>query len=583
MQAARQAAGIALCLNQTINPESPDDDHYWFHTATCALWLGIASDRIRDYFLLAIFGQTNKQYFEKRKDPGHWAAPFAVGIEQARDERERNLLTTLEPFGQSLRTSREERHVITHAIATRTAKRSADTLSEQRTRATSREPYPSRQQITFEELPIPCPARTTMTNARKRSNALRHGMSASCRLAISCLKSSTTDDNNITTAGTWRNLLKSCHPQTVFWVDATAPMSGIRQHTIPRFLLRGFTRDPQQGDGAVWYYRKGQPATYTGIKSVGVEKGFYDSPDQTSADEAITRDEPRFADLVRTLRTYSHTSPVIDARIPDLLVHLSTRTRALRSWTTTTFLALMEQATSHLLNPIALQQIVQNESLVRTAIAANVDHLNLPPAVTEMLPALITAGLPHLSADWFPDVQNVVRQLVDQTISEIPMQLRTGHNRTLGGLRSGPRNEAFQQLTWHVCSTATPLLLGDSALIVEIDGPQPFKTLNDAPDHLRAAYLPLGPMRVLVGRPQHDLSPVDVARLNDAIARCSYEFFVSNDSITDPTLHDGIGQWAGLLSRAEVEALTHSIKDRWPFNPNAPIPARFSAAPQELP
>jgi hypothetical protein len=152
MQAARQAAGIALCLNQTINPESSDDDHYWFHTATCALWLGIASDRIRDYFLLAIFGQTDKQYFKTRKEPGHWAAPFAVGIEQARDECERNLLTTLEPLGQSLRSSREERHVITHAIATRTARRSADTLSEQRTRATSRDPYPSRQEITFEEL-----------------------------------------------------------------------------------------------------------------------------------------------------------------------------------------------------------------------------------------------------------------------------------------------------------------------------------------------------------------------------------------------------------------------------------------------
>jgi hypothetical protein len=152
MEAARQAAGLALCLNQTLDPGFPDDDHYWFHTATCALWLGIASDRIRDYFLLALFGQTDKEFFKTHKQPAHWAAPFSVSLQNAGDQRERELLTTLESLGQVLRAAREERHTITHAIATRTAQRSAETLSEQRTRATNRDPYPSRNDITFEEL-----------------------------------------------------------------------------------------------------------------------------------------------------------------------------------------------------------------------------------------------------------------------------------------------------------------------------------------------------------------------------------------------------------------------------------------------
>jgi hypothetical protein len=359
-------------------------------------------------------------------------------------------------------------------------------------------------------------------------------------------------------------------------------MSGIRQHTIPRFLLRGFTPDPQW-DGPVWYYRKGERATHTGIRSVGVEKGFYDNPDQTSADNAITSNEPRFADVVRTLRSYDHTATVVDERIPELLTHLGARTRALRAWTTTTFLRLVEQATNHLLNPVALQRILQDETVVRNAIAANVGHLHLPPAVTESLPAFITSGLPHLATDWFASVQNMVQQLVNQTMSEVPIHLRAGHNRTLASISTGSRNAVYEGLTWHVCITTSPVLLGDSALVVEIDGPQPFKALNDSGDTLRAVFLPLSSTHVLVGQPYHEVPSVTVARLNDAIARCSFEFFLSKEPITDPSLHKAIGDWAGLLSRVEVDALMHSMTDQWPFNPDAPMPTRFSARTQDTP
>ena len=75
-----------------------------------------------------------------------------MALEHPRDKNERDLLKMIEPLGQSIQSSRNERHGILHAFATRGAKLSAEMLNEQRARATSMDPYPSRQNITFEEL-----------------------------------------------------------------------------------------------------------------------------------------------------------------------------------------------------------------------------------------------------------------------------------------------------------------------------------------------------------------------------------------------------------------------------------------------
>src|SRR6266540_392309 len=39
-----------------------DEETFWEHRAAAALWLNIASDRIRDYFVMARFGLSTKEY-----------------------------------------------------------------------------------------------------------------------------------------------------------------------------------------------------------------------------------------------------------------------------------------------------------------------------------------------------------------------------------------------------------------------------------------------------------------------------------------------------------------------------------------
>jgi len=64
------------------------------HIATSILWLGIASDRIRDYFALTYHGVIADQVTHKRGDS--WAAPFCNA--EGRDDEESAQLSQLVPL-----------------------------------------------------------------------------------------------------------------------------------------------------------------------------------------------------------------------------------------------------------------------------------------------------------------------------------------------------------------------------------------------------------------------------------------------------------------------------------------------------
>jgi hypothetical protein len=150
MLIARQSVGLALCTDNDIESTAVQDAPFWCHAATCLLWLGIASDRIREYFLITIFAQDQEQYFRTHK--GTWASPFAEALVVAGDEEESSQQRRLEPLGQRLQSARKERHTITHRIATRFASRTRALLREQRSHGISQRPYPPPPEITFEEL-----------------------------------------------------------------------------------------------------------------------------------------------------------------------------------------------------------------------------------------------------------------------------------------------------------------------------------------------------------------------------------------------------------------------------------------------
>ena len=117
------------------------------------------------------------------------------------------------------------------------------------------------------------------------------------------------------------------------------------------------------------------------------------------------------------------------------------------------------------------------------------------------------------------------------------------------------RAELYRAFNWQILMAETPLILGDTVCLFEANGERRFKPLDDADETCRI-FLPVSANRVLAGTPHRARPKVDLSRLNRAVARCSYEFFVSSVELgLDSSLPSSIGKWSGILAEDELRAI----------------------------
>ncbi len=340
-------------------------------------------------------------------------------------------------------------------------------------------------------------------------------------------------------------------------------MSGLRQHTIPRFLLRGFADDR----GRVRLQRRGEEAVCAHISNVGVEKGFYNNGEDRTTDDYITEQESRYASLIESLRLGSGEIRTDGKLISELVHHLSLRTRSLRMWTMG---VLLTRVGAQFLDSDVIQRILGDRQLVTKIIVKTMGDLGLSPeSVTGLLPFL-APDIPRLETEWLGKVQQVAATLLTGAAGALANGVRMGHNDALIRLRDGARQASYRDLVWQVVTAEHPLVLGDSLVVMGIEGQQPFKAMNDAGEDLRCVYLPISTTKVMIGTRDGSAETIDIDVLNRASARCSYEFFVSRGPVEIEPLCDEIGLWAGLLSADQIAHVLDRVHDRWPFNPDAP-------------
>jgi len=131
MEFARRSLGMALCYAAVATPKSHvyENQEFWHEYATTLQWLNIASDRLREYFLMARFGKTEDEY--KRKNKNEFAAPFKEPMDNARDNIKK-ALSGLSAIAADLQAHRGDRNRIVHEIATQAAQASITILREQR-------------------------------------------------------------------------------------------------------------------------------------------------------------------------------------------------------------------------------------------------------------------------------------------------------------------------------------------------------------------------------------------------------------------------------------------------------------------
>ncbi len=177
MEFARHSLGLALCYasvadqKYNIFGKAP----FWQSVATTLTWLNVASDRLRDYFLMAAFGQNKGTYSEsyklrnQTKESPSFAVPFEEAAASALTDKKK-ILGTLVDLAGKLQSYRKDRNAIVHEIASKSAEVSVSTLREQRELARARKPRQF-EHLDMEELDARDKADTTVSSEIERMKA----------------------------------------------------------------------------------------------------------------------------------------------------------------------------------------------------------------------------------------------------------------------------------------------------------------------------------------------------------------------------------------------------------------------------
>jgi len=102
--------------------------------------------------------------------------------------------------------------------------------------------------------------------------------------------------------------------------------------------------------------------------------------------------------------------------------------------------------------------------------------------------------------------------------------------------------------------------LGDIGCLFEIAGERRFKPFDDKGDKIVNVYFPIASRKLLLGTSHSAAFDVDVSDVNKATSKCSYEYFVCSElSTANDALSHSIGDWAGILTKREMEQLLSEI------------------------
>jgi hypothetical protein len=342
-------------------------------------------------------------------------------------------------------------------------------------------------------------------------------------------------------------------------------MAGDNQHFIPQFLQRGFASHKEGNTAYTWEYRRHVAPQNQRIKEVGAEPKFYTEPGDTAVDEAITRAENNYGNLIHRLRA-GPPGPVSEPLIPEFIAHLEIRTRHLRQ----SFLQGVDYIVARIVD--LMDDTDRFLPLVQSRTAAELRHRtiaevrkrrNAPRDINAEVNRLVKLAKKHV-----PDAIETIKPQIVALAAALRAQLpalvadatKRGHlaalKQTIAPLA---RSQSVAGLKFRIREVAEgTLVLGDSALLFSIDGPRPFQPYTEKGDPICAVFLPFASDRILIGERTPTDWPIDL--LIHQIARCSLEYFIADKSTAENViLANEIGVDAQLLPGRELEEIALNL------------------------
>jgi hypothetical protein len=344
-------------------------------------------------------------------------------------------------------------------------------------------------------------------------------------------------------------------------------MAGVRQHFIPQFLQRGWVSLTSSKTPKIKTYHIDKQFPQP-IQNAAAERKFYEDADGLTADPEITDIE---SSLMSPAITQLRARKSGDIKVKDvgfLLSHFAIRTKNMRAHAVGAFDSVVESYLSDIdtfenylpqcrqafLDPEVLRAML--ESVGKSPLEA--DYILRDPVRRETYREALFG---HVTKDTFAGMAKLLSMLKSESL------VHTASLKAYKATQSRKNNwtEAFRGMSFTLIDLPKPLMLGDSCTIFR-DKRTGWSPMVSA-EQLLNACLPIGRYRLIWGyrHTQHRLP--DWQTINEALADCSCEFFLSNleDDFThlqpriglkfSQYVHDTSKEMAGQL----IETMTNPI------------------------
>lgn len=314
-------------------------------------------------------------------------------------------------------------------------------------------------------------------------------------------------------------------------------MAGIRQHYLPRFLLKGFVSKEKKGQRFTYVFTKDSKAYETNIINIGLEKHFYDSQNEHKTDEAVTVDEERHSPFVLDLRTLNETTKVDSQKSMAFIVHMFKRTKHTRESIVDFHKGFVDVMQNSLNSDAHSQQrfadfIKTNRDDIAELMKEKLtkQYWYLSPIQLDVQIQILLGKIikepSHAPEDFFRFFQEVFNRLKRDT----PQISKSAQNRAL--LNDKVKDNYFRlenSFEWRVFFLdSSNYILGDVGPIGRSKFENNYKTLIPKSQNLEEIVLPISDKHLLVGAyPENFLSEYNAKYINKASASLSKFFFVS--------------------------------------------------------
>jgi hypothetical protein len=335
-------------------------------------------------------------------------------------------------------------------------------------------------------------------------------------------------------------------------------MSGRKQHYLPQFLQRPFSHREKGGYFYVHVHEK-----YTqyspNTSGVGAKRDFYSGPDNTTADDNLTKNESRLSASISEIISSNNLPDAFE--VARLVSALSIRTLKIRNAIADLAPKMLEVIKQKVTSESWISSILDGQIIDKKKIDKLVDQELLKLGKTNIdrnkLATLKMQFRIKATNEYKAQRELLLTQcgnIIQDTLSTLIDESAKIADNAFVGIFEDPtafdkRDQLFNKFSYQlIISDHEEFILGDCAVVAIDKSGSARLAMADIDDDivLEHLYLPISPKHVIHGSRFGNENQLGISQINDLSAKLSNQFFISytEDSTEISKLKTMIGAFA---------------------------------------